>query len=355
MSSLVNAMRNLMVKNASLEIVDRFIDKVANALPVTKRAALRTLQAHLSAGEPIGMAVKLAFPNLSGEQRGVFASNLCKLAADSDAKTRNFESYNVSPQQGSKIMREKCSQYPGVGPAIGKSFPALDTLNKIPPHAPDSIASALLRGKRMVQETNLPSASNPTMENFIDKAYRGLGPQVGVNARENIGSGMTGALNAAGSGLSRMFGKRSDSADPNDDLLYNVSQHLNSSRGDDLLPGAPNTDMAPVPTPSLKGPRGYGPEDPTAGLSSALAATKPDSSSRTAILTRSEGPSEREYETGAYQNLKPHGNYLLAALSDYASKHPGLTAGLGAGTLGALGVGGLGLYSLLKKKKKKPV
>jgi hypothetical protein len=104
-------LRQLMVKQAALLTLDSFLTKVAAALPVTKRAAFRVMQADLSSGNTLNHAIKVAFPRLSGEQRGVLAVNLCKCAADAEKNTRTFESYAVPVKEGNKMLREKCSMF----------------------------------------------------------------------------------------------------------------------------------------------------------------------------------------------------------------------------------------------------
>jgi hypothetical protein len=99
----------LAVKQASLLTLDSFLTKVAAALPMAKRAAFRTMQAELSSGNTLSHAIKVAFPRLTGEQRGALAVNFCKCAADAAKNTRTFESYAVPVKEGNKLMREKCS------------------------------------------------------------------------------------------------------------------------------------------------------------------------------------------------------------------------------------------------------
>lgn len=104
------ALYNVLVKQASLITLDAFLTKVAAALPMAKRAAFRSIQAELSSGSTLAQSIKVAFPRLSGEQRGALAVNLCKCAADSEYKTRTFESYALPVKEGNKSMREKCSK-----------------------------------------------------------------------------------------------------------------------------------------------------------------------------------------------------------------------------------------------------
>lgn len=103
-------LRQFVVKQASLLTLDSFLTKVAAALPMAKRAAFRAIQTELSSGNTLNHAIKVAFPRLSGEQRGALAVNLCKCAADSEYKKRTFESYAVPVKEGNKLMQEKCSR-----------------------------------------------------------------------------------------------------------------------------------------------------------------------------------------------------------------------------------------------------
>lgn len=103
-------LRQFVVKQASLLTLDSFLTKVAAALPMAKRAAFRAIQTELSSGNNLSHAIKVAFPRLSGEQRGALAVNLCKCAADSEYKKRTFESYAVPAKEGNKLMQEKCSR-----------------------------------------------------------------------------------------------------------------------------------------------------------------------------------------------------------------------------------------------------
>jgi hypothetical protein len=103
-------LRQFVVKQASLLTLDSFLTKVAAALPMAKRAAFRAIQTELSSGNTLNHAIKVAFPRLSGEQRGALAVNLCKCAADSEYKKRTFESYAVPAKEGNKLMQEKCSR-----------------------------------------------------------------------------------------------------------------------------------------------------------------------------------------------------------------------------------------------------
>ena len=110
-SAMFNKLHSYATKQASLLVVDSFITKTAQALPMCKRAAFRKLQANLSDGYPLVQSIKMAFPNLSGEQRGVFALTLCKAALDDVKKipVQTPQAYNdVAVKDKNAVMR-KCA------------------------------------------------------------------------------------------------------------------------------------------------------------------------------------------------------------------------------------------------------
>lgn len=70
---------------AAREQFTSFLDKLAAKIPTQeKRAAVRRLQAEVHQGTPLARAIKVAYPTLTGEQRGVLAARLtdaaCKAA-----------------------------------------------------------------------------------------------------------------------------------------------------------------------------------------------------------------------------------------------------------------------------------
>ena len=177
-------LRQFVVKQASLLTLDSFLTKVAAALPMAKRAAFRAIQTELSSGNNLSHAIKVAFPRLSGEQRGALAVNLCKCAADSEYKKRTFESYAVPVKEGNKLMREKCSE-------DRPSF-AGDTVTA-PPAAPKpaqigTILSALAK-----------SPANPffSMTNPLVGAVGNLAPAAG-SAASVVGPAISKGLSGAG-------------------------------------------------------------------------------------------------------------------------------------------------------------
>ena len=62
------------------------LDKVASYMSLEKQASLRTVQREVASGRNLSVAIKLAYPTLSGEQRGVLASKLCEAAMTAHTK-----------------------------------------------------------------------------------------------------------------------------------------------------------------------------------------------------------------------------------------------------------------------------
>lgn len=305
MSSFKEAAHRLLAKHASMEIVDTFIDKVASVLPVTKRAAFRTLQASLSGGASLSQAIKVAFPRLSGEQRGIFASNLCKCAAD-DAKMRTPESYTVPAEKGAKLMREKCSSLRG-----RNDSPLLGTAKDSPMSESTSEFKNNLRQRDI--SNRMADATAPMQDDFDRPTDSQLKSEADDNAL--IGRLRSGMADAAAYDRHQA------------ELKQNINNRISS-----LLSGAKDT-----ASNALSQARAFGDKINILGLGKTPAA-QPDAGLAAQPDAASVAPSK---------------DSLLASLGGYASNHPGLTAGLGAG---ALGLGGLGLYKLLQnRKKKKPL
>lgn len=151
-------LRQLMVKQAALLTLDSFLTKVAAALPVTKRAAFRVMQADLSSGNTLNHAIKVAFPRLSGEQRGVLAVNLCKCAADAEKNTRTFESYAVPVKEGNRMLREKCSMFENIkhdGPLLAPRPPMGGAPSPFGNEISDLLKERLIE-RRMAEATASP-------------------------------------------------------------------------------------------------------------------------------------------------------------------------------------------------------
>jgi hypothetical protein len=58
----------------------RYLDVVAGKMSLEKAASVRTMQAAVSQGKDLSHAIKMAYPHLNGEQRGILATKLVKAA-----------------------------------------------------------------------------------------------------------------------------------------------------------------------------------------------------------------------------------------------------------------------------------
>jgi hypothetical protein len=68
-------------KQAAANQFCSYLDTVVVQMPLEKAAAVRKLQATVSEGKPLSYAIKVAYPHLSGEQRGLLAATLVKYAS----------------------------------------------------------------------------------------------------------------------------------------------------------------------------------------------------------------------------------------------------------------------------------
>jgi hypothetical protein len=68
-------------KKAMTDHFIRYLDTLAARLPLNKQASVRHLQADVGKGTSLVVAIKRACPELSGEERGILASRLCKGAS----------------------------------------------------------------------------------------------------------------------------------------------------------------------------------------------------------------------------------------------------------------------------------
>ena len=65
-------------KEAMCREVVSHLDNVAGHMPLEKQAHVRALQHELTLGKPLAESIKVAYPHLSGEQRGFLASQLVR-------------------------------------------------------------------------------------------------------------------------------------------------------------------------------------------------------------------------------------------------------------------------------------
>lgn len=71
-------------KEAAAALVSH-LDGIVAKMPLEKTAQVRALQSEIAAGKPLGHAIKVAYPHLSGEQRGVLAATLVRSANSKSA------------------------------------------------------------------------------------------------------------------------------------------------------------------------------------------------------------------------------------------------------------------------------
>lgn len=108
------AFHRLLVKQAAAylqayhrQVMDRYLDKLAAALPGQAAVPVRRLQVELAGGARLPQALKVAFPHLSGEGRGVMAVHLVKaaMASCSGGTMKKKKPYNVTAKPGTEQHR----------------------------------------------------------------------------------------------------------------------------------------------------------------------------------------------------------------------------------------------------------
>ena len=113
MATISSKLQSLREKKAAEEarnIVSLHLSDIAAALPVEKRASIHRLQAELTAGKDISTAIKLAYPQMTGEQRGILTSELVRSAAEAFNKaamaTCGPSSTVVPAAKGGKALKQ---------------------------------------------------------------------------------------------------------------------------------------------------------------------------------------------------------------------------------------------------------
>lgn len=89
------------IRNLAAKKFVHYLDKVAMKMPIEKCAQVRTMQQVIKGGQSLAQAIKVAYPQLTGEERGILAAKLCKAASDmgSVAKESISGAVNVEPRQ----------------------------------------------------------------------------------------------------------------------------------------------------------------------------------------------------------------------------------------------------------------
>jgi hypothetical protein len=82
-----DVMRRAVIKKACdlmrkevTHVLCQHLDVVAGSMSLEKIAAVRSLQRDVASGKPLAAAIKTAYPRLSGEQRGILASQMVRSA-----------------------------------------------------------------------------------------------------------------------------------------------------------------------------------------------------------------------------------------------------------------------------------
>lgn len=102
-AAIVKKAAELYRKEAATKFVT-YLDKVAAHMTLEKAASVRQLQAAVAAGKPLSHAIKLAYPTLTGEQRGILASRLVKAAVEE--KRPFFGGKSSGRQEASVKMKD---------------------------------------------------------------------------------------------------------------------------------------------------------------------------------------------------------------------------------------------------------
>lgn len=128
-------------KATAMVLMNHYLDKVAAKLDIEKQASVRMLQAHLALGKPMSHAIKVAYPQLTGERRGILAKTLVKGAADD---FNNFVK-KKRKEYGPKSVQGK----PG-SPEVGKMMKAAN-LGKAPARGEPVAAGHTKQANRLLR------------------------------------------------------------------------------------------------------------------------------------------------------------------------------------------------------------
>lgn len=134
-------MRRAIVKKAarlyrekSAQLLCAHLDRVAQALPLEKSAAVRTVQREVASGKPLAVAIKVAYPHLSGEKRGILATHLVRsvLACQKRANEMAGPASVMSPsgaslgQQTQQQPPQQAQQALGASPGLTPGVPQVE-------------------------------------------------------------------------------------------------------------------------------------------------------------------------------------------------------------------------------------
>lgn len=133
-------------KNQARKILNTHLDKVASFMSLEKQAQVRTLQAELSKGKNLSQAIKVAYPTLKGEQRGILATQLVRAAirdqfkqaesCSSSVPTTEPRSMSVPISQAGKKLRAMSKEAVAPTPAnAALGIPPTGKPAAVPPQA----------------------------------------------------------------------------------------------------------------------------------------------------------------------------------------------------------------------------
>jgi hypothetical protein len=160
----------------------RYLDVVAAKMPLEKSASVRVLQAEVGRGRDLVDAVKVAYPTLSGEQRGVLAYEIVKTAHDW-LKAAEFGSGGTmkvrrKQEYSGKDFAEGMKKTAGIGEALLKIMKQRGAMGVLGAGAMGaaggSMASNALTGVK-APSVSMPSAAN------LPKAPQVANPMTNVN------------------------------------------------------------------------------------------------------------------------------------------------------------------------------
>lgn len=107
-------MRKLVIKTAAAQyrkeaadVLCKYLDRVATHMPLEKTASVRTLQSNVAAGKPLSHAIKLAYPTLNGEQRGILATDLVRKAVGFQKKAGLAPPFGKKDKPGVKTQERQ--------------------------------------------------------------------------------------------------------------------------------------------------------------------------------------------------------------------------------------------------------
>jgi hypothetical protein len=81
-----------MMRKEAADTLIGYLDFVASHMTTEKTASVRKLQAAVAEGKPLSHAIKLAYPTLNGEQRGILAVDMVEKAAKYQKGKSGFDS-----------------------------------------------------------------------------------------------------------------------------------------------------------------------------------------------------------------------------------------------------------------------